>query len=190
MQDPGLRLVGESGCVLAGGPDVRVQEAEELFCLFDGVEVEVDDHICRVIDRPLDALPPDAGRRAGIGEARERRVSGTESVMGCSMCRVAMGTSLVRKGRVFMPPCAGSARPARSAAVSRVNARLPVSRYSSRTGAGTRPRNRDRSGGLADSRMWPRKARARRFGIAAKPRSASSSHSVAVIVRPTIGRMC
>jgi DNA-binding CsgD family transcriptional regulator len=38
--------------------------------------------------------------------------------------------------------------------------------------------------------MCPRKTKARRFGIAAKPRSASSPHSVAVIVRPTIGRTC
>jgi hypothetical protein len=56
FEDLCLWCPDECGGIVAGGPDVCLQEAEEAFCLAGGVEVEVDDHIVGVADRPLDAL--------------------------------------------------------------------------------------------------------------------------------------
>jgi hypothetical protein len=58
-----------------GCPDVRAEEAEELLRRLDGVEVEVHNHISRVVDRPQDALPPDPGARMP-GRARQAVRSG------------------------------------------------------------------------------------------------------------------
>ena len=40
-------------------------------CLVDGVEVEVDEHVVGVVDRPLDTVGLDTGLGAGVREALE-----------------------------------------------------------------------------------------------------------------------
>jgi hypothetical protein len=102
LEDPRLRLPRESGSVLTGGPDVRVQEAEKSFRLSDGVEVEVDDHISRVIDGSLDALLPNPSLPTDIGEPRERRVPGIEVGDGMFDLQGCHGNSLVRMDGVLM----------------------------------------------------------------------------------------
>jgi len=72
------------GGVDAGGPDVRLEEAEEAFCLAGGVELEVNDDIVEVADRPLDALLAYPGLPPGLGDL------GIRPRPGCT-CQTACG---------------------------------------------------------------------------------------------------
>ena len=72
-ENSGLRRPRQRGRVLADAPDVRPQEGEKRFRLRDTVEVQVDDHIGRVVDRLLDALrggPVTAGQKDQPTEPR------------------------------------------------------------------------------------------------------------------------
>ena len=73
----------EGGGIDTGGPDVRLEEAEEAFCLACGIEVEVNDDIVQVADGPLDALLAYPGLPPGLGEAPERGVPGFEIGHSC-----------------------------------------------------------------------------------------------------------
>ena len=73
-----MRGAHEGGGIGAGGPDRGPQEAEEGRCVVGGVEVEVDDDVVGVVNRPLDALLAYPGLLAGLGEAAERGVPRVE----------------------------------------------------------------------------------------------------------------
>jgi hypothetical protein len=103
LKDLCLRLSGQGRSVLAGGPHVLLEEAEELFRLADGVEVEVDETYAGLpTGRWMRCCRTPARRRASAKRANAAfQVS--KSVMGCSMCNVAIGNSLVRMAGVVVP---------------------------------------------------------------------------------------
>jgi hypothetical protein len=71
FEDPGLRRSGEGRCVFARGPDLLTEKPDERFRLVGGVEVEIDDDVVGVIDRPLDAVPEHTGPLPEFGEPVE-----------------------------------------------------------------------------------------------------------------------
>src|SRR6202042_27496 len=78
LEDRGLRGAQEGGGIGAGGPDRGLQEAEERRSVVGAVEVEVDDHVVGVANRPLDALLAYPGLLTGLREAAERGVPRVE----------------------------------------------------------------------------------------------------------------
>jgi hypothetical protein len=77
-----VRCSDEGGGILAGGPDLRLEEVEERFGLGGGFEVDVDDDIPRIVDWPRDAVLEHAGLLTVFAEALEGRVPEVEVLDG------------------------------------------------------------------------------------------------------------
>src|SRR2546421_6479709 len=73
LQDHRLRSPRKGRRILTDSPDLVLEKAQELLGLASGVEVEVDHHVVRVVNRSLNALGSDARLAPGLGKAVERR---------------------------------------------------------------------------------------------------------------------
>jgi hypothetical protein len=65
------------------------------FCLAGGIEIEVDDNVRGIVERPLDALVPYPGLLPQISEPRERGIPGVEVGDGMFDVKRVHGDSLV-----------------------------------------------------------------------------------------------
>jgi hypothetical protein len=74
-----------------------VQEPDERLRLVGGPEVEVDDHVPGVVDRPLDAMPEHTGQLPDLGESVERRLPAIEVDDAVFDVQCRHGGSLARR---------------------------------------------------------------------------------------------
>lgn len=80
VDDARLWRADQSRRVGRSRPDLGLEEPLEAPGLVDGGELQVDDHVARIVDRLDDPFPQYAALLASLGEPAERRVPGVEVV--------------------------------------------------------------------------------------------------------------